>query len=219
MNARSQEFEFNAELCQVEEVICSFLHTLLFHRSTGKFHYQKEGSYTVGTIGYEDVECHFIDCTYVRCSSDQLHRNVISYAKQFKDALRNMDASKSGQLSLEFYQRRKNPWPFLTESIPWEIWILKINIVSVANEMERVSVQEKLTESVCEKIRMICEIINKPEYIPKMPNESDLTNVFDDQFADVQPYLHKIHFQTMDYSSETSVGNTMRKLLKGTFSY
>ena len=38
MNARSQVFEFSLELCQVEEVVCSLLHTLLFHRSTGNLY-------------------------------------------------------------------------------------------------------------------------------------------------------------------------------------
>jgi len=219
MNARSQIFELNAEICQVEEVVNSFLHTLLFHRSTGKFHYQKEGSYTVGTIGYEDVDCHFIDCSYVRCTSEKLNKAVSSCAKQFKDALKNMGSHRSGQISLEFYQKRKNPWPFPTESIPWELWILKVNIVSVANDVDRVALREKLTDSVCEKIRIICEIINKPDYIPKMPNEPDLTNVFDDQFPDMQPYLHKIHYQTSEHVGEKGVGNTMRRLIKDTFNY
>ena len=219
MNAKSQTFEFNAELCQVEEVVCSFLHTLLFHRSTGKFHYQKEGSYTVGTLGYEDVDCHFIDCSYVRCSSEKLHKTVLSYAKQFKDALKNMDSHRSGQISLEFFQKRKNPWPFPTESVPWEMWVLKLNIVSVVNDVDRVALREKLTEAVCEEIKVICEIINKPDYIPKMPNEPDLTNVFDNQYLDAQPYLHKFYIQTSEHASETSVGNTMRRLIKDTFNY
>ena len=219
MNARSQVFEFTVELCQVEEVVCSVLHTLLFHRSTGKFHYQQQGSYTIGTIGFEDVDCQYIDCTYVRCSSDHLHRNVQGYAKQFKESLRNMDGHKSGQLMLEFYQKRKNPWPFPTESVPWELWVLKFDVVSLANEPDRITLREKLTDNVAEKIRTICEIVNQPEYIPKMPNEPDLTNVFDDQFKDFQPYLHKVTFQTSEYSPEMSVGGTMRKLIKDTFNY
>jgi hypothetical protein len=32
----------------------------------GKFKYKQEGSYSVGTVGYEDVDCDFIDFTYVR---------------------------------------------------------------------------------------------------------------------------------------------------------
>ncbi|XP_057307251.1 autophagy-related protein 101-like [Hydractinia symbiolongicarpus] len=219
MNARSQVFEFTVELSQVEEVVCSILHTLLFHRSTGKFHYQQQGSYTIGTIGFEDVDCQFIDCTYVRCSSDKLHKNVQKQARQFKDALKSMDGYKNGQLSLEFYQKRKSPWPFPTESVPWELWVLKFEVVHMGNENERNILHEKLTDNVNEKIRTICQIVNQPEYIPKMPNEPDLTNVFDDQYDDVQPYLHRVSFQTGEYSSEMTMGNTMRKLLKDTFNY
>jgi autophagy-related protein 101 len=50
---------------QVDEAVASIFHTVLFHRSLGKFKYKQEGSYSVGTIGYEDVDCDFIDFTYV----------------------------------------------------------------------------------------------------------------------------------------------------------
>jgi len=219
MNARSQLFEFSVEFSQVEEVVNSILHTLLFHRSTGKFSYQQQGSYTIGTIGFEDVDCQFIDVTYVRCSSDQLTKNINSYARQFKEALKKLDGHKSGQLSIEFYQKRKNPWPFPTENVPWEQWLLKFDIISVVNQAERIAAREKLTLNVIDKIRCVCEIVNQPEYIPKMPNEPDLTNVFDDQYNNIQPYLHKIAFLTGDQLQEMTVGNTMRKLLKDTFNY
>jgi hypothetical protein len=51
---------------QVDEAVASIFHTVLFHRSLGKFRYKQEGSYSVGTVGYEDVDCDFIDFTYVR---------------------------------------------------------------------------------------------------------------------------------------------------------
>lgn len=219
MNARSQIFEFTLELCQVEEVSCSILHTLLFHRSTGKFRYQQQGSYTIGTVGFEDVDCQYIDCTYVRCSSDELHRDVLSYARQFREVLKKIDGHKTGEISIEFYQKRKNPWPFPQENVPWEQWLLKFDIISLASEAERIAAREKLTDNVLEKIRTICEVVNQPEYVPKMPNEPDLTNVFDDQYIDVQPYLFKISYHTSEYNPDISVSNTMRRLIKDTFNY
>ena len=39
---------------------------ICFLRTTGKFTYQLESSYSVGTVGYEDVDCDTIDHTYVR---------------------------------------------------------------------------------------------------------------------------------------------------------
>ncbi len=49
----------------MEEAVSSLFHTLLFHRTLGKFHYKQEGNYCVGTVGYEDADCDFIDLTYV----------------------------------------------------------------------------------------------------------------------------------------------------------
>ena len=51
----------------MEEAVSSLFHTLLFHRTLGKFHYKQEGNYCVGTVGYEDADCDFIDLTYVSC--------------------------------------------------------------------------------------------------------------------------------------------------------
>ena len=39
---------------------------MVIFRTTGKFNYQLESSYSVGTVGYEDVDCDCIDHTYVR---------------------------------------------------------------------------------------------------------------------------------------------------------
>lgn len=50
----------------MEEAVSSLFHTLLFHRTLGKFHYKQDGKYTVGTVGYEDTDCDFVDLTYVK---------------------------------------------------------------------------------------------------------------------------------------------------------
>ena len=60
MNARSHVFEIAVEARQVEEAVSSIIHTVLFHRSFGKFTYQDDSSYIIGTIGYEDVDCDYI---------------------------------------------------------------------------------------------------------------------------------------------------------------
>ena len=50
-------------------------------------------------------------------------------------------------------------------------------------------------------------------YIPKIPNQSELNNVFDISFVNIQPYLFQIHYQ-MSNKVTTSVGTTMRKLIQ-----
>lgn len=84
MNCRSEVLEVTVEGRQVEEAMLAVLHTVLLHRSTGKFHYKKEGTYSIGTVGTQDVDCDFIDFTYVRVSSDELDRALRKVVGEFK---------------------------------------------------------------------------------------------------------------------------------------
>ncbi|XP_022094157.1 autophagy-related protein 101-like [Acanthaster planci] len=216
MNARSQTFEVSVEGRQVEEVVLSLLHTLLFHRTTGKFHYKQEGTYAIGTVGMVDVDCDFVDFTYVRCHSAELDRVLRKEVTAFRDSLRSSDGSLSnGQISLEFYQKKKNRWPFPDECIPWEVWTIQINNVTLSNEHERQLYREKLGEILGEKVICITEAMGRHDYLPKAPNQPLLDTVYDVSFPDVQPYLFKITHQTSG-PANTSVGTTMRKLLRDT---
>ena len=142
----------------------SLFHTLLFHRTLGKFHYKQEGNYCVGTVGYEDVDCDFIDLTYViyysrpmntnsyqslnkfliikqvRCSSGEIQKIVHKEATAFSECLRSRERetqgqARSGHISLTFYQMKKARWPFPSESIPWEVWNLRMEIMTLASEI------------------------------------------------------------------------------------
>lgn len=217
MNARSQIFELSVEGRQVEEVVLSLFHTLLFHRTLGKFHYKQEGSYSVGTIGYEDVDCDFVDITYVQCSSEALAATLKNEISAFSNDLLSNDSSRGGQISMEFYQKRTTRWPFAAECIPWEIWTIKLNLVTLSNEHERQLYREKMGEVIAEKILYIAEAVNRHDYVPKMPSQSELELIFDTNYTDVQPYLFKITYQTT-VASNTTVGMTMRKLIKDTLS-
>lgn len=215
MNARTQVFELLVEGRQVEEVALSLFHTLLFHRTLGKFHYKQEGSYSVGTIGYEDVDCDFVDLTYVRCASTALDHHIRREITSFCDILLSTDNAHNGQISLEFYQKKRTRWPFQAESIPWEIWTLKVNLITLNNEHERQKYREKAGEILAEKILYIAEAMNRHEYVPKMPNQSELDLIFETTYVDVQPYLFKIAYQTSG-PANSSVGTTVRKLIKDT---
>ncbi|XP_020042520.1 autophagy-related protein 101 isoform X1 [Castor canadensis] len=215
MNCRSEVLEVSVEGRQVEEAMLAVLHTVLLHRSTGKFHYKKEGTYSIGTVGTQDVDCDFIDFTYVRVSSEELDRALRKVVGEFKDALRNSGGDGLGQISLEFYQKKKSRWPFSDECIPWEVWTVKVHVVALATEQERQICREKVGEKLCEKIINIVEVMNRHEYLPKMPTQSEVDNVFDTGLRDVQPYLYKISFQITD-ALGTSVTTTMRRLIKDT---
>ncbi|KAK8394374.1 hypothetical protein O3P69_006519 [Scylla paramamosain] len=182
MNANTQVLELNVEGRQVDEAVLSLFHTLLFHRSTGKFHYKNDNTYAVGTIGFQDVDCDFIDFTYV---------------------------------ALEFYQRKRGRWPFATESIPWEVWTLRINVVSLNNEHERQIWREKVGETLGERLLRITDTLNRHDYIPSPPNQSDIDYIYDTNYPDVQPFLFKVNY-SVSPPSNPSTTTTIKKLLKDT---
>lgn len=84
MNCRSEVLEVSVEGRQVDEAMLALLHTILLHRSTGKFHYKKEGTYSIGTVGTQDIDCDFIDFSFVRVCSDELDRVIRRAVCEFK---------------------------------------------------------------------------------------------------------------------------------------
>jgi len=218
MNALSQEFELTVEGRQIEEAVSSVFHTLLLHRAIGKFHYKAEGSYQVGTLGTEDVDCDYIDLTYVRLSSDELANCLRRETLSFRDALRQQDGQRNGQIQLEFFEKRRRGW-FGEETVPWEIWILKLDVVRLNNESEHQRLRETVGDALSDIIFSVCRSVNSNQYLPKMPVQSELSNVFDSRFSDVQPYLHRIHYKVNGPSTNTaSISSTVQKLIRGTLS-
>ncbi|KAK3099245.1 hypothetical protein FSP39_001499, partial [Pinctada imbricata] len=180
-----------------------------------QFHYKQEGSYSIGTVGLEDVDCDFVDFTYVRVASDSLDDVLRREIAAFRDTLRSTDNPGAGQISLEFYQKKRARWLLPAECTPWEVWTVKLDILTLANENERQICREKLGEMLAEKVFHITDIMNRHDYVPKMPNQTELDLVFDTNFPDVQPYLFRISHQTTG-PVVSSVGTTMRKFIKDT---
>jgi len=67
-----------------------------------------------------------------------------------------------------------------------------MEIVSLASESDRQLYREKVGELLAEKILYIAESMNRPSYVPKMPNQPELDLIFDTSFIDIQPYLFKV---------------------------
>jgi autophagy-related protein 101 len=217
MNARSQIFEFSLEDRQINEALASIFHTVLFHRSLGKFLFSNDSSYSVGTIGTQDIDCDFIDFTYVCCSSPSLDRQIKKEISSFSEQLRSPESTGAGQISLEFFQKKKNRWPFQTEFIPWEVWTIRIDICKLHNEDERQMYRESVGDMLTEKILYITEVINRHDlYVPKMPAQTELDLIFDTTYPDIQPYSFK--FTTSASASTSSVKSTMHRLIKETLS-
>ena len=88
MNARSQLLELELEPRQVEEGILCLFHSVLFHRTTGKFSYKDSCSYHINALGYEDVDCDYIDHTYLRTHSATLTQLLATEVGNFGSELR-----------------------------------------------------------------------------------------------------------------------------------
>lgn len=215
MNARSQVFELSMEGKQVDEAVASIFHTVLFHRSLGKFVYNDMGNYSIGTVGFTDVDCDFIDFTYVCCTSDSLDRTLKREISGFSELLRGNESTGTGQISLEFFQKKRSRWPFQAECIPWEVWTVRLELINLNSEDERQVCREKVGEMLSEKIVYITEIMNRHDYVPKMPHQSELELIFDTSYPDVQPYLFKFNYSTAGPPS-TSLGSTMKRLIRET---
>jgi autophagy-related protein 101 len=219
MNARSQVFEIAVEARQVEEAVASIFHTVLFHRSFGKFTYQDDSSYIIGTIGYEDVDCDYIGgYTYVKGQSPGLDRALRQELAAFSNDLRRNSGTDrgAGQVSLEFYQKKKR-W-IGQEDIPWEVWTVRCELVHLVNEQERLRLQEKVGEMLSDKVMYISEVMNKHDYVPKMPSHADLELIFDTSYPDVQPYLFKISHAT-SMPTSPSMGTAVRRLIRDTLTF
>lgn len=219
MNARTQLFNLSMEGRQVDEAVASIFHSVLFHRSLGKFKYKEDNknNYSVGTVGYMDVDCDFIDLTYVCCSSPMLDQTLKREISGFSEALRSNGSPGCGQISLEFFQKKKSRWPFTAECIPWEVWTVRLELIKLTTENERQICREKVGDLLTEKILYITEVMNRHEYVPKVPNQTELDLIFDTSFPDVQPYLFRLSFSTSGPTTNT-MGNTMKKLIKETLS-
>ncbi len=173
----------------------------------------------------------------VRVASDELKNKLRRSIDEFRDLLRSPESSGCGQITLEFFEKKRATMPFMSENIPWEVWTVKLNVVQLANEhgklpelknlffgvffvfliasvsfernsskhglftstlyfsvAERQIAREQVGELLSEKIMFIAESMNRHEYTPKIPDKKDLDLVFDTEFSDIQPYLHKVIF-------------------------
>jgi autophagy-related protein 101 len=175
----------------------------------------------------------------VQLNSTELNERVNQEIAVFSEGIKNSECNK---ISLEFFTRKKRSWPlnFQFENIPWEIWTIKIDLMELSNENERQVLREKLSDLLGEKIRQIIEIMDKPDYTPKLQNQSQLDTIFETEFKDIQPYLFRVNifcfclsnylvssnrflfkmYYSLDGAiSQASVSTTMKRMLKDALSF
>ncbi|PIC37409.1 hypothetical protein B9Z55_016047 [Caenorhabditis nigoni] len=64
MNIRQNELRLTVELRQVTDAVECVFHSLLLHRTLGRFQYNDEKTFSIGSIGIQEVNCEQIDMTY-----------------------------------------------------------------------------------------------------------------------------------------------------------
>lgn len=213
MNARQQEYRLSLELRQVNDAVSCIFHSLLAHRSVAKFQYKGDSNYSLGSLGIKEVECENIDLTYVKINSDELSNQLDKEIRPFLNELdstvresiprRHTPLSSptltetavpllGAQISLEFFQRRPRPWPLPVEAVAWERWVLLLDIFKANSYDDLARMRVSVAESVGEIVLQLCSSVNRPQYLPKMPTRTELSNVFDSNLPDCQPYLFKV---------------------------
>ncbi|VDO25140.1 unnamed protein product [Heligmosomoides polygyrus] len=183
MNARQQEYRLSLELLQVNDAVSCIFHSLLAHRSVANFQYKGDSNYSLGSLGIREVECENIDLTYVKINSDELSNQL---DKEIRPFLNELDSTVresiprshtplssptltetavpllGAQISLEFFQRRP--------PVSWERWVLLLDICRSA----------------------ALQLSEQTPVSAKMPTRTVLSNVFDSNLPDCQPYLFKV---------------------------
>ncbi|CAI8026979.1 Autophagy-related protein 101 [Geodia barretti] len=217
MNTRSHDMEMVVAARQVEEVTKALFHTILLHRTTGKYEYSSRhsGTFSVGVVGMEDVDLSTLDFTYVRCTSRELDQWLSQQIEGLPSSLCQPDSPKTGKITLEFYERKKGRWLLPAENVSWEVWHLILSLTEPTSEEEWEECQQCVAEKLATTVQYITDVVNRPEYIPRNPTAENLPNVFDIRFPEVQPYLHRIVIG----GAEETVAGRMQKLIRNISGY
>ena len=228
MNVRNHLIEIQCTRRNVDDVAQALIHSILFFRTHGKFNYRHEGSFSIGTLGFEKAFCDNIDFNYVRCSSLPLVSRINNRIQEFVDQIN--EHTHTGTLSLEFYTKKQTKWPFNDSKLVWELWYIKIIIIpratpaAVANTLDRthslaatntnfnpftsdlhqnqrVTTESatKIEDQLSHKVLDIIKMVNDDRCaLPHMPPQSNLDSVFDTSFSDLQPYLFNLSYKVSE---------------------
>lgn len=210
MNARQKTYELHdVERSQANDVLSAVFHTILFHRTIGKTTFRRDGGYSIGTVGFEDVACDSLDFTYCRVNSRKLQADVQDRLGAVVRRIRPPSSSSGASsppnnnsvqcdcsVSIEFFERQpQSAFASLiaaagSDSRAWEIWTLKLWTCEWPNQNARARARERLADRLADVVISIAVEMNRNEYVPKMTKDN-LDLVFDTSFPDVQPYLHQ----------------------------
>lgn len=121
------------------------------------------------------------------------------------------------QIWLEFYQKRKSRWLFVSDSVPWEIWSVRVDTFKASSEDEWEEARSALGEKLVDVVFELAELVNSASrQVPQTPTQSELETVYDTAYADVQPFVFRMRYASSNLTHNGSVGNTVKKLIQDT---
>jgi autophagy-related protein 101 len=137
MNTRFHSFELVVTASQVVDAAKAVFHTILLHRTTGKYNYnlRNPGTFSVGSMGIEDTDCTSMDFTYVKASGEDMDHWLSGEVHGFASSLcqQGLD-TRIGKILLEFYEKKKGRWLLPAETSSWEAWQLTLHVVEPNND-------------------------------------------------------------------------------------
>lgn len=233
MNVRNHSIEIQCSHKDVHDVTQALIHSIIFFRTHGKFNYKHEGSYSIGTLGFERAYCDRFDFSYIRCSSPSLVARVNAKIQEFVEKVNEF--TQSALVSVEFFTKRPSRWPFNDSKIVWEIWNIRFTLLQpstpdpshtqntstpttqqlFSNLTQNVDTNHqygpragesaiRLEELLSQKLLDIISVVNSDKCsLPAMPTQPNLDTVFETSHSDVQPYLYNVSYRV----SETASGS------------
>lgn len=209
MNVRSNLIEIQCNYADVSDITRALAHSVIFFRTHGKFNYKHEGSYSIGTLGYERANIDNQKLSYIRCSSSLLVDRVNAKVEEF--VCRINEATISAVFAIEFYTRRQSRWPFNETRIIWELWNFKIvlnhplGLQPFREPLRQLNTSLRLEDTLSNKLIDIVRIVNDEKCtVPSMPTQANLSQVFDTSYSELQPYLHTISYKMNEAASGQS---------------
>ncbi|KAF7490035.1 Autophagy-related protein [Sarcoptes scabiei] len=107
----------------------------------------------------------------------------------------SLSDNATGSISLEFNLKNKNRRFTFSDALTWEVWTLKINCLNDYDK-ELLLNKSSIEDQLFDKILSIVSIVNNSNaFLPSMPIQSELDNVFDTSYPDAQPYNFKISYK------------------------
>jgi len=214
-NTSTMELNMTVEEEHIEDVVLALFHTILFHRSSGKFCYTNDHSFLKVDQVPIDVTCRTLpSVTYVSASS-QLDEVLQKDAARLRRRLTHFSAlPNTQQISLEFYEHRTATWLLGgTSAVPWEVWRLTLQARPTGGlARDRSSAEASVSDSLAKQMFSVMQSVQANDYVPPDPPLAQLDTVYDTSFRDVQPYLFRVNHH--EQPSTPTVTTLIRQLIK-----